>query len=64
MKVRDVLQLLQHDGWYVSKVGGSHRQMKHHHKPGKVTVAVIPSMELHPKTLATVLRQAGMERKR
>lgn len=64
MKVREVLRLLHNDGWYQVHSVGSHRQLKHRTKKGKVTVAGHSSMELHPKTLASILRQAGMERDR
>jgi predicted RNA binding protein YcfA (HicA-like mRNA interferase family) len=40
---------------------GSHRQYRHPTKPGVVTVAGKPRGELHPKTLASILRQAGLK---
>jgi len=40
---------------------GSHRQFKHPAKPGRVTVAGYPSDDVHPKTLNTVLKQAGLK---
>lgn len=60
MKVREVLQLLAEDGWQVVAIRGSHRQLKHSEKPGRVTVAGKPSDDLHPKTAASILRQAGL----
>src|SRR3954452_7144974 len=60
VKVRDVIKLLERDGWvWVSSTGG-HRQFKHPSKPGRVTVSGKPSADLHPKTTATILRQAGL----
>ncbi|WP_243137158.1 type II toxin-antitoxin system HicA family toxin [Desulfofundulus thermobenzoicus] len=35
MKVRDILRLLQEDGWYLIEQKGSHRQFKHPTKPGR-----------------------------
>ncbi len=61
MKVRDVLRLLRDDGWEHIRTVGSHRQYKHPGKPGKVTVAGHPNMELNPTTLKSILRQAGLE---
>jgi len=61
MKVRDLLKALKEAGWLVSRQRGSHRQLKHMSKPGKLTVAGHPSEDVHPKTLATFLRQAGIE---
>ena len=62
MKVREILQLLAEDGWQVVATRGSHRQLKHAEKPGRVTVAGKGSDDLHPKTAASILRQAGLKR--
>jgi len=60
VKVREVLTLLGDDGWKVVTMRGSHRQLKHPTKSGRVTVAGKPSDDLHPKTAASILRQAGL----
>jgi predicted RNA binding protein YcfA (HicA-like mRNA interferase family) len=60
MKVRDVLRLIQRDGWFLVRTKGSHRQYHHPTKPGTVTVAGHPSVDMTPKTQASVLRQAGL----
>ncbi len=39
MKVRDVIRLIENDGWRIVAQKGSHRQFKHHVKPGRVTIA-------------------------
>ena len=62
MKVRDVIRLLQADGWVQVAQRGSHRQFKHPTKPGKVTVPGQPSDDLPPGTFRSILRQAGLER--
>lgn len=61
MKVREVLKLLQEDGWFLVTTEGSHRQFKHHAKPGRVTVSGHPSDDIHPKTLKSILTQAGLK---
>jgi len=43
MKVRDVVRLIEADGWYLAATRGSHRQYKHARKAGRVTVAGKPS---------------------
>jgi predicted RNA binding protein YcfA (HicA-like mRNA interferase family) len=43
MRVRDVLRRLQDDGWYVDRMRGSHRPLKHPTKPGVVTVTGKPN---------------------
>ena len=60
MKVRDVLRLLENDGWQHARTKGSHRQFKHPSKPGSVTVAGKPSLDLPPGTLNSILKQAGL----
>ncbi len=39
---------------------GSHRQFRHPIRQGRVTVAGHPKQELHPKTLRSICRQAGI----
>jgi predicted RNA binding protein YcfA (HicA-like mRNA interferase family) len=51
---------VEENGWYLVATRGSHRQFKHADKPGRVTIAGKLSAELHPKTRASILRQAGL----
>jgi predicted RNA binding protein YcfA (HicA-like mRNA interferase family) len=60
-KVRDLLKLLEADGWFLVDTVGSHRQYKHPTKPGKVTVAGKLSDDVRKGTLASILRQAGLK---
>jgi len=62
MKVRDVLALLEADGWVLVTTAGSHRQYKHPIKPGRVTVAGHQSKDVPPGTLNSILKQAGLKR--
>ena len=48
-------------GWYVTRQAGSHVHLRHPDRPGRVTVPVHASEILKPKTLATILDQAGIE---
>lgn len=59
--VRNLLRRLEDDGWTLVQQTGSHRQYKHLSKSGRVTVAGKPSDDLHPKTLKSILKQAGLE---
>ena len=63
MKIRDAIKLVEADGWRMVAQVGSHRQYKHPTKPGKVTIAGHPSMDLAPKTLKSILDQAGLRSK-
>jgi predicted RNA binding protein YcfA (HicA-like mRNA interferase family) len=64
MKVREVLKRLGRDGWVVVRTLGDHRQLKPPEKPRTVTVAGHLGDDIHPKTLASILRQAGLEDER
>lgn len=61
MVVRDVIRLLEQDGWFQVDMKGSHRQFKHPQKPGRVTVAGKPGDELRKGTLNSILKQAGLK---
>gem|GEM_PF-374837 len=61
MKVNDVLELLASHGWQVVRQKGSHRQLQHPSRPGTVTVAGKPSIDVPPGTLNSILKQAGLK---
>jgi predicted RNA binding protein YcfA (HicA-like mRNA interferase family) len=60
MTVREVLKILRNDGWFVVEQRGSHLQMKHPVKSGKVSVpnhrGDIPKGTLH-----SIISQAGLK---
>lgn len=60
MTVREVLKMLYRDGWYVVNQEGSHMNLKHPTKPGKITVAN-HSGDIKPGTLRSIYRQAGLK---
>ena len=62
MKVSEVFRLLLEDGWYLVGTRGSHRQLKHRIKPGRVTVSGKPSDDLAPGTLNSILKQSGLKK--
>ena len=62
MKVRDLLRVIQNDGWFLARTRGSHRQFKHGEKPGLVTVPGKPGDDLAPGTYDSILKQAGLKR--
>jgi predicted RNA binding protein YcfA (HicA-like mRNA interferase family) len=61
LKVWQIIGLIEADGWYLVRTRGSHRHYWHPHKPGTVTVPGKRSNDLHPKTQASILRQAGLK---
>jgi predicted RNA binding protein YcfA (HicA-like mRNA interferase family) len=62
MKVREVIALVEADGWILVGMRGDHRQYKHPTKPGRVTVSGHRNDDVHPKTLNSILTQAGLRR--
>ncbi|MDE0466219.1 MAG: type II toxin-antitoxin system HicA family toxin [Candidatus Poribacteria bacterium] len=61
MKVRQLIKLIQDDGWYLVRTRGSHRQFKHPTKPGTVTVSGNTGLDVPKGRLNSVLKQAGLK---
>jgi predicted RNA binding protein YcfA (HicA-like mRNA interferase family) len=53
--------VLKEDGWLVVVTEGSHRQLKHPTKSGRVTVSGHPSLDVPRGTLNSILKQAGLK---
>lgn len=62
MKIRDAINLIEGDGWYLVATRGSHRQYKHPEKSGRVTIAGHPNDDLAPGTLNSILKQAQVNK--
>ena len=62
MKVRDLIAMIESDGWKQVRIRGSHRQFRHPLKPGTVTIAGQPGLDVPPGTLKSVLEQAGLKK--
>lgn len=61
MKVREVIKMLEDDGWYLATTKGSHRQFKHPEKAETVTVSGNLGVDMPIGTLKSVWRQAQLE---
>jgi predicted RNA binding protein YcfA (HicA-like mRNA interferase family) len=64
MKVREAIDLVEADGWFLVATRGSHRQYKHPSKRGRVMIAGKPSDDVAPGTLNSILKQAGLKEQR
>jgi predicted RNA binding protein YcfA (HicA-like mRNA interferase family) len=64
VKVKEVIRLLEEDGWYLARTKGSHRQFKNPKKPGVVTVSGKLSIDVPRGTLNSILKQAGLKDRR
>ncbi len=64
MKCKDVVKIIQADGWYLSRQKGSHKQYKHVTKKGLVTIACHrENDDMAPGTLNSIFKQAQIEYK-
>ena len=61
MKVRDAIKMIETDGWYLARTRGSHRHFKYPEKPGIVTIAGAPNIDIPRGTLNSILKQAGLK---
>lgn len=61
LKTSAVLRALFSDGWYIATIRGSHRQLKHPTKPGKVTINGKPSSDVYGNELASIEKQSGLK---
>ena len=61
MKVREAIKRIEDDGWFLVRTRGSHRHFKHATKPGLVTIAGNPGVDIPKGTLNSILKQAGLK---
>ncbi|MFA5331749.1 MAG: type II toxin-antitoxin system HicA family toxin [Methanoregula sp.] len=58
LKVRDIIKMIEANGWYLVATKGSHRQYKHREKPGRITIAGHLTDDLAPGTQNSIFKQA------
>ncbi|HMR55972.1 MAG TPA: type II toxin-antitoxin system HicA family toxin [Cyclobacteriaceae bacterium] len=62
MKYKDVVKLIEDDGWEMVRQRGSHRAYKHKIKTGIVTIAYHRLSDDIPRgTLNSILKQAALK---
>ncbi|MBN8823082.1 MAG: type II toxin-antitoxin system HicA family toxin [Spirosoma sp.] len=62
MKFREVVRIIEDDGWYQVRHRGSHRQFKHNTKTGLVTIAYHSLNDDVPVgTLNSIYKQAQID---
>ncbi|MCA9703301.1 MAG: type II toxin-antitoxin system HicA family toxin [Methanolinea sp.] len=62
MKVREIIKIIEEDGWILVASKGSHRQYKHPIKSGRITIAGHPSDDLAPGTINSIFKQARLKK--
>ncbi|HEX4650770.1 MAG TPA: type II toxin-antitoxin system HicA family toxin [Granulicella sp.] len=63
MKVRDLIKMVEGDGWQHVRTTGSHRHFRHPEKPGTVTIPGHPNDDVATGTKLSILKQAGLEKR-
>lgn len=63
LKVKEVIQLIESDGWFFVRQKGSHKQYRHATKNGTVTIPGNLNDELPAGTLASIFRQVNLKLK-
>ena len=63
MKTKEIIKLIEEDGWFEVRQKGSHRQFKHSSKKGLVTIPVHRLSNDLPLGLEkSILKQAQIEK--
>lgn len=62
LKPREVIRALERAGFYLHHSTGSHHYFKHADKPGTIVTVAVHARDLKRKTLASIIKQAGMTR--
>lgn len=61
MKAREIIKLIEKDGWKFIRQTGSHMQFRHDVKPGLVTVPYHGSKDLSKINVESILKQARLK---
>jgi predicted RNA binding protein YcfA (HicA-like mRNA interferase family) len=59
---KQLVKILERQGWYVKRVRGSHRIMRHPDIPDAIPVPVHGNQSIKRGTLGNILRTAGISR--
>ncbi len=59
-KSKELMKILQDDGWEVKRIRGSHHILSHPTKPGHIIVPM-HNKDLKPGTFNNILKQAGLK---
>jgi predicted RNA binding protein YcfA (HicA-like mRNA interferase family) len=62
VKVKELIKLIENDGWFLIRTRGSHRQFHHPVKSGTVTIAGKESINVPKGTQNSILKQAGLKK--
>jgi predicted RNA binding protein YcfA (HicA-like mRNA interferase family) len=63
LRVRNLIRILESDGWILDRTRGDHRQYKHPEKNGLLTVSGHPDDDVMKGTLNCIMKQAGLKKR-
>lgn len=64
MKFKEIIKIIEKDGWFLSRQKGNHMQFKHNIKPGLVTIAPHSlNDDISLGTLSSIYKQAQIEKR-
>ena len=59
--MKEIIKIIEQNGWFMVRSKGSHRQFKHNNKKGVVTIAGNLNDDLAKGTLNSILKQADLK---
>jgi predicted RNA binding protein YcfA (HicA-like mRNA interferase family) len=60
MDSREIIRLIEAEGWWLARIKGSHHHFRHDDRPGTTTVAH-PAKDVKRGTIRAIERQSGMK---
>jgi predicted RNA binding protein YcfA (HicA-like mRNA interferase family) len=61
LKAREIIRIIEEDGWRLARQTGGHKHFRHPSKPGLVTVPFHGNKDLAKRVIASILKQAGLK---
>ena len=63
LKPREIIRALEKAGYCIHETGGSHVQLKHPSRPGRIKVPYHERFDLPKHIVKSIIRQAGLTNK-
>lgn len=60
LKPKEIIRALEKSGFYIHETHGSHVQLKHPSKPGRVTVPYQSHFDIPKHIVRNIIKQAGL----
>ena len=58
---RDIIRALEHAGWELTRIAGSHHVFRHPARPDRVVIVPHPVRDMPIGTLRSIERQSGLK---